>query len=283
MSTKAACWWTSFWISVSILIGLFIGAQGGADRAMEFYAVYLIEKTLSFDNLFVFFLIFTYFKTPDNLKQKILLYGVVGAIVFRAIFIFSGAILFNKFDWLLYILGAGLIYLGIKLFFENNQGDEDEKVADMWAVKFCKKRLRFDDDYHNGKLLILYGKLNHPCFTLTFLVIVVIEMSDIIFAIDSVPAAFAITNNGPIIYIANMCAILGLRSLYFVMDAFINRLKFINYGVGIILAFIGFKLLTKDYIHIDPNYSMIGVLTILTITFIISIISTEKEIIEEVK
>ena len=275
MSTKSAVFWTIFWIFTAGLIGLYIGAQYSPEDAMEFYAVYLIEKTLSFDNLFVFFLIFSYFKTPDNLKQKILIYGIAGAIIFRAIFIFGGTILFEQFDWLLYILGAGLIYLGFKLFFGEEDGEED--VADMWAVKVCKKRLRFKDEYHGGELVTIGSYNNKLYFTLTFLVIVVIEISDIIFAIDSVPAAFAITNNGFIIYTANMCAILGLRSLYFVMDAFINRLKFINYGVGIILAFIGFKLLTKDYIHINPNHSMIGVLAVLGITFVVSVLFTKEE------
>jgi len=282
MTTKTAILWTALWVGVSTLVGGLIYGVYGQEASMTFFAVYLIEKTLSFDNLFVFLLIFSYFKTPNEYKHKILMCGIAGAIVFRAIFIFSGSALFARFEWLLYVLGALLIYLGIKLFASGDDGNED--VSKSFAVRFAKKYLSVEDSYCGGSLTTKNHELSsrpQKWLTLTFMVIVVVEISDIIFAIDSVPAAFAITSDPVLIYLANICAILGLRSLFFVMDSIIDRLRFINYGVGVILIFIGAKNLTNGFIHIDPTVSMIGILTVLGVTFSVSFIFPSKQVLTQ--
>lgn len=284
MTTQQAVKWTIFWVFTSCLVGALVFWFDGQAASMTFFTVYLIEKTLSFDNLFVFLLIFSYFKTPDSLKRRILTIGIWGAVVFRAIFIFSGSLLFEQFAWLLYVLGAVLVYLGGSLFFGGQ--DDEADVANMWAVRFAKKHLSVENEYCRGDLTtkrltsrnIYWTASRKPgYFSLTFLVIVVVEISDIIFAIDSVPAAFAITNEAYLIYTANICAILGLRSMYFVMDSMIHRLRFINYGVGLILSFIGVKILISNFVHIDAIHSMAGILTVLAITFIASYFFPKKE------
>lgn len=269
IGVKEAAITSTIWIGFAALFGLFIYYMHGATSASEFYTVYLVEKMLSVDNLFVFMLIFAYFKTPEALKHKILMYGIVGAIVFRAIFVFAGAAIVEEFQWLLYGFGGLLIWMGIKLFIQKE--NEEPDVSQSFGVKMVRKYLRVVDTYNDGKLFYQHVTVKKS-LTMTALVILAIELSDIIFAVDSVPAAFAITTDPVVIYSANICAILGLRALFFLLDAISKHLRFLNYGLGIILAFIGGKMLAADFYHIDTNISLAIVMGLLTGTVMLSLL-----------
>lgn len=208
----------------------------GAMKAAEFGNAYIIEKLLSFDNLFVFSIIFEYFKV-DN-QRKILNWGICGAIVLRAICIFSGMELINSFHWLLYVLGAVLVYSSYGIFFT---GDGEDDIEDSSVIKFCK--------------FVGCNKF--------LMCLIAIELSDVIFAMDSIPAVLAITNDSFIAYSSNIFAILGLRSLYFVMKGISGFMEKMNYGIGIVLFFIGAKMLLTDFIHIMPILSMTIIIGIL--------------------
>ncbi len=287
ISTKSALYQSIFWVFISTVFGYMIYAfdseSGGANGAFEYFSAYLTEYALSVDNIFVILLILKYFKVKEEYFHKVLFWGILGAVFFRGIFIFVGAILIHKFHWILYIFGVFLIYSGIKIYFE----DSDEKIDPEKnpILKFCRKYLPITQDEMGGKFVArVDGKL---MFTPLFLVIILIETTDLIFAVDSIPAAFAITTNEFIIYTSNIFAVMGLRAMFFLLSGIIDKFYLLQKGLSIILFFIGAKMLLeigKDYDFIPkiltdmpPTISFIIILVTLTLSIVFSVLIPRKE------
>lgn len=242
VSTSDALQQSIFWVAVSIAFGLFILFFGGGfNLSLEFFSAYLTEKALSIDNIFVILLILRYFKIEEKYYHKILFWGILGAIVFRAIFIFTGVYLINQFHGLLYVFGAFLFYSGFKLLFANEDGDFNPE--DSPVIKFGRKYLKITKGSFNGKLILFHRKKLY--FTPLFLVIILIEFTDLIFALDSIPAVFAISQNQFILYTSNIFAVMGLRAMFFLMAGVLDKFYLLQKGLSLILIFIGTKMLLE--------------------------------------
>ena len=264
IDAKKAIRMTIVWISIAVLFGIFVLFTLGTDKAIEFYTGYIVEESMSIDNLFVFILIFSFFKIPDDYQHKALYYGIFGALIFRAIFIFTGAELMERFDIVIYIFGIILLIAALKTIFKKSGEEEENKMA-IWLSKVFKTSPELDGDKFftrvDGKLIM----------TPLLLCVIVIELSDVIFALDSIPAVLAISTDTFIVYTSNIFAIMGLRSLYFTIKESMKSLRFLNYGLGIILAFVAFKLLTEKFIEIPVLASLLVIITVLAITVILSL------------
>lgn len=263
ISTKSALYQSIFWVVVSTLFGVFILLydESGTVGAVQYFSAYLTEYALSVDNIFVILLILKYFKVNEAYYHKILFWGILGAIVFRGIFIFMGALVIAEFHWVLYIFGVFLVYSGIRIYFED--GDEKIDPERNPILRFCKKYLPMTRHDHGGNFMIREnGKL---LFTPLFLVIVLIETTDLIFAFDSIPAAFAITQNPFLIYTSNIFAVMGLRAMFFLLAAIIDKFYLLQKGLSIILFFIGAKMLLEIF-HIEVNVYLSFTVIIATLT-----------------
>jgi tellurite resistance protein TerC len=275
ISTKSALYQSIFWVVVSTLFGVFILLydESGTEGAVQYFSAYLTEYALSVDNIFVILLILKYFKVNEAYYHKVLFWGILGAIVFRGIFIFVGTFLIEKFHWILYIFGVFLVYSGIRIYFED--GDEKIEPEKNPILKFCKKYLPMSNDEHGGNFVIRQeGKL---MFTPLFLVIVLIETTDLIFAVDSIPAAFAITQNPFLIYTSNIFAVMGLRAMFFLLAGIIDKFYLLQKGLSVILFFIGAKMLL-DIWHIELNVylSFTVIIVTLTLSIVFSILIPRK-------
>ena len=268
---KEALSWTFVWISLAILFGLYIWYDLGSSKALEFYTVYVVEEALSVDNVFVFIVIFSYFAVPKNAQHKVLFWGVLSAIILRALFIVAGAALISKFHWILYLLGIFLIFTAIKLAV---QKDTEVHPEHNPFIKLARKLFPVTKDYVGEKFFV---RLNNKGYiTPLFLVLLMIESTDIAFATDSIPAIFAITRDTFIIYTSNIFAILGLRSLYFVVAGFMKQFRFLKYGLSIVLGFIGIKMLIEPWYKIPILSSLCVIFSIITLSILISIIYQNK-------
>ncbi len=267
ISTRKAIYLTLFWISLAIAFGVFVYFTMGSAKGVEYFTAYIIEKAMSVDNLFVFIIIFAFFAIPDEYQHKALFYGIIGALVFRAIFIFAGAELMNNFNWMMYVFGAFLVIIALKTMFKK-EGEENNKTA-VWISKVFRSSPELD----GGHLTTIYKGARVA--TPLLLCIIVIELTDIVFAIDSIPAVLAISTDTFIIYTSNIFAILGLRSLYFAIHGSLNSLRYLKYGLGIILAFVGVKLLISGFYHIDIPVSLGFILGVLLITIVASLIKAK--------
>jgi len=250
------------------------GARSHHENAYEFLSAYLMEKALSVDNIFVFILILGYFKVDEIYYHKILFYGIIGAIVFRAIFIGIGGALVHEFHWILYLFGLLLIITGFKMLFTDKETTfEPEK---NFVYRLLKKYLRFTSQDSGGKLFFKID--NKIYFTTTFLVIALIETTDIVFALDSIPACFAISQNEFIIYTSNIFAVLGLRAMFFLLIGVINRFKYLQHGISLILIFIGAKMLLEWFdIEIPVNISLLIILVVLAISIVVSWVISARD------
>jgi tellurite resistance protein TerC len=243
MSKRAAVGWTALWVSVAAAFGagiwLLAPEKVATERTMEFFSAYLIEYSLSVDNLFVFLLLFHAFKVPQGYQHRVLFWGIFGAVVLRAIFIFAGTALLQKFHALIYVFGAFLLYTGAKLVF-GGEDDEEQDVADNNVVKLALRFIAVTDRYdgHNFFTLVDGARKATPLL----LVLVSVELSDVVFAIDSIPAVFGISLDPFIVYTSNIFAILGLRSLYFLLAGALWGLRFLKPALGVVLAFVGIKM-----------------------------------------
>lgn len=299
ISTKSALYQSIFWVAISTVFGYLIYMRGpyevisgvdgkmvplsGFDASVQYFSAYLTEYALSVDNIFVILLILRYFKVKEEYFHKVLFWGILGAVFFRGIFIFVGAILIHKFHWILYIFGVFLIYSGIKIYFE----DDDEKIDPEKnpILRFCRKYLPITKDEMGGRFMArIDGKL---MFTPLFLVIILIETTDLIFAVDSIPAAFAITTNEFIIYTSNIFAVMGLRAMFFLLSGIIDKFYLLQKGLSVILFFIGAKMLLEmgqgyDFLpkmltDIPPTLSFVIIIVTLTLSIVFSIIIPRKE------
>ena len=275
ITTKSALYQSIFWVVVSTLFGIFIYfyEPRGIDAAFEYFSAYLTEYALSVDNIFVILLILKYFTVKEEYYHKILFWGILGAVVFRGIFIFVGALLISKFTWILYIFGVFLIYSGIKIYFE----DSDEKIDPEKnpIMKLCKRYLPMTSDDQGGQFVVTKP---HIMFTPLFLVVILIETTDLIFAVDSIPAAFAITTNPFLIYTSNIFAVLGLRAMFFLLAGIIDKFYLLQKGLSIILFFIGAKMLLEIFdIHIAAELSFTVIVVTLALSIVFSVLIPKKE------
>lgn len=250
VKVRTAAYWSIAWVSVATLFGgglwLYLEQTAGAaianTKVMEYFAGYLLEKSLAIDNVFVWLMIFAAFAIPPALQRKLLLYGVLGAIVLRTIFIFIGAWFVQEFSWILYLFGAFLVYTGFK--FLRGQHEEDSNIEDMAILKWLRKHMRITPQLQGDKFFVRQNGLLWA--TPLFLVLILVEASDVIFAVDSIPAIFAVTTDPFIVLTANLMAILGLRAMFFLLSGAASKMHYLPYGLGLILVFIGFKMLMLD-------------------------------------
>ena len=264
---------TGVWVGVAIAFGvLLFFVTGNSDLTLEYFTAYAIEESMSMDNLFVFIIIFAYFGIRDEDQHKALFYGVIGAIVFRAIFIFVGVELLNMFDWLLYVFGVILLVVAIKTLVEKDDGEEKENAI----AAFMKKHFNYIDDAQAGGKLIakVDGK---RVMTAILLCIIVIELTDIVFALDSIPAVLAISKDTMVIYTSNIFAVMGLRSLFFVIKGGMSSLAYLKYGLGAILTFVAVKLLIHEFVEIPILLSLGVIVGVLAITVIASLMKSKKD------
>ncbi len=272
-TTKSALYQSMFWVFISTLFGFFIYKSEGPNNAIEYFSAYLTEYALSVDNIFVILLILKYFQVKEEYYHKTLFWGILGAIIFRGIFIFVGAILIHKFHWILYVFGVLLIYSGIRIYFED--GDQTIEPEKNPIMKLCRRYLPMSKEEHAGSFVVREnGKL---AFTPLFLVIVLIETTDLIFAVDSIPAAFAITQNEFLVYTSNIFAVMGLRAMFFLLAGIIDKFYLLQKGLSIILFFIGAKMLMEIFdVHVGVYTSFAVIIATLTLSIVFSVIIPRK-------
>lgn len=271
VSVREALTWTGIWISLAMLFNLFIYYHFDKGKAIEFFTGYIIEKSLSVDNIFVIIMIFSYFNVPRLYQHKVLFWGVFGALVMRVIFIFAGVELLHRFHWLIYIFGGFLIVTAIRMITSKDDKLEPEKNP---LVKLVRKQFRVTPSFHGDNFFVrLGGKLSA---TPLFLVVIMIEATDLIFAVDSIPAILAISDDPFIVYTSNVFAILGLRSLYFALSGIEKYFQYLKYGLAVILVFVGAKMCMMDFIKIPVEISLIVIVFVLGISMLASVVMSNK-------
>lgn len=263
---KEALLWSGIWISLAILFNIGVFNFAGHEKGMEFLTGYLLEKALSVDNIFVFVLLFSFFNVPNKYQHKVLYYGIVGALLMRGALIALGAALIVKFHWVILLFGAFLVFSGIKMALHKEEKIEPDKNP---IVKFFKKMFPVTENYEKGKFFVKRktGLLATPLF----IVLIVVETTDLVFAFDSIPAILAITQDTFIVFTSNAFAILGLRSLYFALAGFMDKFKYLRTGLSIILVFIGIKMLIADFVFISVAFSLTIIVVVLTVSILTSV------------
>lgn len=272
VSLKEALLLSAFWIGVGLAFGGYVYYIKGYDRTVEYLAGYLLEKALSIDNIFVFILIFSYFRVPEEYRHKVLFWGVFGAIVFRAIFIFAGLELIKHFHWMTYVFGIILIISAIKLLTTEEKEFHPEHTL---VYRIAKRLIPLRPNYVDGKFFIREGRMLFA--TPMFLALLFIESSDIMFAIDSVPAIIAISKDPFVVYTSNIFAILGLRSLYFAAAGILPLFHYLHYGLSFILGFIGVKMLLADIYKIPVEVSLLLIGSAVALSMVASIVRKKEE------
>lgn len=269
---KEALIWSAVWITLALIFNYGIYEFMGKAKALEFLTGYLIEKSLSIDNLFVFIMLFSFFNVDTKYQHKVLFWGILGALILRAIFIFAGVALISKFHWVIYLFGAFLVFTGFKMLFHKDEEIEPEKNP---LVRLFKKFFPVSSEMHGNKFFV---KVQAKTFaTPLFIVLLVVEFTDLIFAVDSIPAILTISNDTFIIFTSNVFAILGLRALYFALAGITKYFHFLKYGLSAILVFIGIKMVIVSFYKIPISYSLLTILLILIISVLLSLIFPQKE------
>jgi tellurite resistance protein TerC len=273
VSLKEATIWTVVWISLAMIFAAGLVYFRGGQSSLEFLTGYIVEYSLSVDNIFVFVLIFTTFRVPANSQHRVLFWGILGAFVMRGIMIGVGAALVARFHWILYIFGAFLIYTGIKIAVTKEEHDSD--VGNNALVRFVRKHVRMTAHYE-GEQFTIRDAAGQLLFTPLVLVLIVIESSDLIFAVDSIPAIFGVTQDPFILYTSNVFAILGLRSLYFLLAGIIDRFYYLKPALSVILTFVGVKMVIAEWYKIPISASLAFILGVLAIAVLASWIRTKQ-------
>ncbi|MFZ5971946.1 MAG: TerC family protein [Bacteroidota bacterium] len=267
VSVKSALAWTAFWVFLAFLFNVFVYFQMGEEKAYEFFTGYIIEKSLSVDNIFVIILIFSYFQVPAEYQHKVLFWGILGALVMRVIFIFAGVELIAHFHFLIYIFGGFLIFTGIRFL---RQNDEPVDLNKNPFVNFLKKVFPVTPQFVGDRFFV--RKEGRLWVTPLFLVVMVIEGTDLVFAVDSIPAVLAISDDPYIVYTSNVFAILGLRSLYFALAGIDKYFTYLKYGLAAILIFIGFKMCIADFFKIPIEISLAFIILTLSVAVLASLV-----------
>src|SRR6476646_3281465 len=265
--------WRLGLIALALLFGGFLWWREGAQHALEYYTGYLIELSLSVDNLFVFILIFNYFGVPAEAQPKVLKWGILGAIVMRFIMILLGALLLARFDWIIYVFGGILVLTGLRMLFQKDQRIEPDKNP---IVRIARKVLPFAGAYDGSRFTSRTGR-GRLLATPLLLVLLVVEWSDLVFAIDSIPAIFAVTRDPFLVYSSNIFAILGLRALFFVLAGMLDRFVYLKTGVAFILVFVGFKMIISVWFHLPILISLAVIIVTLALSVILSLRRTARE------
>lgn len=264
--------WSAVWIILALLFNVFVWQYFGKVKAVEFLTGYIIEKSLSVDNIFVFVMIFAAFQVPATYQHKVLFWGIIGALIMRAIFIFAGISLIEKFHWIIYVFGAFLIFTGIKI--AKDKGTK-VNVENNSLLKWVRKFIPVTSAYHEDKFFVQIDQKKFA--TPLFLVLILVEATDLIFAVDSIPAILAITNDPFIVYTSNVFAILGLRSLYFALAGSLKYFTYLHYGLALILMFVGAKMLISDFYKFNAFVSLAIIAAILTGSIMASLLLRKKE------
>lgn len=280
---KEAIAWSAFYVALPLAFGLYIWNVHGGDRGLEYYTGYLVEKTLSVDNLFVFMLLLAAFAVPEVLKQRVLLYGIIGALVLRGIFIALGAAALSRFDWVFLVFGAILLLTGIKMLRDAVSGhDHEVDVSEMRLVRLMRRVMPVTDDYHGPRMTVV--EKGTRMLTPFALVTVAVLGTDIVFAVDSVPAVYGITGDPYLVFVTNAFALLGLRALYFVLEGALSALEHLSYGLAAILGFIGFKLVLHWAHLVWPSIpdvptlmSLFVIIGILAVTITTSLVANKRK------
>ena len=274
VSLKESLSWTVVWIALAMVFNLGVWHYSGSQRALEFFTGYLIEKSLSVDNVFVFALLFSYFAVPSVYQHKVLFWGILGALIMRAIMIALGAVLITKFAWIIYVFGGFLILTGIKMIVKREEEIHPERNP---VVRWFKKLMPVTPDYRGDKFFVRENGVRMA--TPLFVVLLLVELSDVIFAVDSIPAIFAVTTDPFIVYTSNVFAILGLRSLYFALAGVMDKFHYLKIGLGVVLTFVGVKMiLAHTAWKIDTLVSLAVILIILATSVVLSLIRPRSSI-----
>ncbi|HYG58394.1 MAG TPA: TerC family protein [Symbiobacteriaceae bacterium] len=272
VSTKEAGIWTAIWVTLALLFNVGVYIFMGKNPAIEFLTGYLIEYSLSVDNIFVFILLFSYFQVNPAYRHRVLFWGILGALFFRATLIGVGAALITRFHWIIYLFGAFLIFTGIKMALSKDENPEPEKNPVVLAFK---KFMKVTESYQGDHFFV---RQDHVLYaTPLFVVLLIIETTDIMFALDSIPAIFAITKDPFIVFTSNVFAIMGLRSLYFLLDGVMGLFRYLKLGLTFILCFIGIKMVISDLYHVPTAISLGVVAAILAVSIIASLVIPEKK------
>lgn len=272
MRIREALWLSLFWITLALIFNAGVYYFMGSQTAIEFFTGYVIEKSLSVDNLFVFLMVFSYFKVPKEYQHKILFWGILGALIMRAVFILSGIALIEKFHWIIYIFGAFLIFTGIKMALEKDKEIHPEKNP---VLRLFKRFFPVTTDFEGARFFKrINGQVHATSF---FVVLLVIETTDLVFAVDSIPAILAITRDAFIVYTSNVFAILGLRALYFALAGVVDLFHYLNYGLAFILSFVGVKMLISDLYKLPTWVALSVVAVTLLLSVAASVVWPKKE------
>ena len=273
VSIRQAFIQTVFWVSLGLGFFLFVWYEDGQTKGLEYISAYLMEWALSVDNIFVFILIFSYFGIDDKHSNRVLLLGILIAIILRVIFITVGIAMVQRFSWLLYIFGGFLIYTGIKMFLISSEKEFDPEKNVVY--KFLKKIVPLTQDYSDGKFTKIINGKKH--FTMLFVVMILLATTDIVFALDSIPAVFAITQTKMVIYTSNIFAVLGLRSLFFLLKGAVDRFRYLKEGIAVVLIFIGVKMLIEYFdIHLPIWISLLVIVVCISSSVLFSMYKTQE-------
>jgi len=276
VTVKESLSWTAVWVTLALIFNLGIWHYMGPQKGLEFFTGYVIEKSLSVDNVFVFALLFSYFAVPQLYQHKVLFWGILGALVMRAIMIFLGAALIAKFAWIIYVFGAFLILTGLKMIFKKEEEIHPERNP---LVRWFKKLMPVTNDYRGDKFFVKENGVRMA--TPLFVVLLLVEFSDLIFAVDSIPAIFAVTKDPFIVYTSNVFAILGLRSLYFALAGVMDKFHYLKIGLGVVLTFVGVKMLLGHTAwKIDTHVSLGVIVGVLAISVIVSLLRPKKVVVK---
>jgi tellurite resistance protein TerC len=274
VSFREALAWSGVWIALAAAFAVLVWLWHGRTEALQFVTGYVIELSLSVDNLFVFLVIFRYFKVPDQYQHKILFWGILGALVIRGVFILAGVGLIRRFNWITYAFGALLVYSGLKLLRHGETEIHPEKSA---VLRLFRRTFPVTKEYVGGQFFTQRGR---RYATPLLLVLLVVETSDILFAVDSIPAVLAITLNAFIVYTSNVFAILGLRSMYIALAGMIDLFYYLHYGLAVVMIFIGLKMLGSHYVYISTGWALTVVLFVLGFSILASLLKPRKELAE---
>lgn len=266
ISMKESLTWTGIWVGLAVIFGLGVWVFGGTTHAVNFFSGYVVEESLSVDNLFVFLMLFTYFCVPSAHQHRVLLWGILTAIVLRAAFILGGIALFQALEWIIYVFGAFLIFTGIRMGMQSEENPHPESNP---VLKLVRRFVPMTADYHGSKFFTIEN--GRRLATPLFMVFIVVNLTDVIFAVDSIPAVLAITRDPFIVYTSNMFAIMGLRSIYFALSGFAQKLHYLHYGLSAILVFLGVKMLLSSIYDLPTVLSLLIIAGLLGVAVIASL------------
>lgn len=282
VSMKQAGIWSAIWVSLALAFNYWlywtlsndpsVGAEIAKQKSLEFLTGYVLEKSLAVDNVFVFIMIFAYFKVPPEYQRRVLVYGVLGAIILRTVLISVGAVIVSEFSWVLYLFGAFLVFTGIKMMLPEKESNDD--LGNNGLIRWLRKHIRITDTIESEKFFVFKNGLWFA--TPLFLVLVMVELSDVVFAVDSIPAIFAVTTDPFIVLTSNIFAILGLRAMYFLLANVIDRFHYLKYGLAVVLTYIGIKMLIVEIYHVPVHWSLAIVVSILSLSMLVSWFKPQK-------